>query len=213
MPVRRSKDTVTQTQRHKASFVYPCASDPTHGNRLIVEIGPGRGDFLFHLAESNPDAEIVGIEIKGKRVDKLIARIERRRFANVTIIQDDARAALPRHFAQGTVNEIHIQFPDPWPKRRHEKHRPINEELLADCARVLRPGGTLSFITDHRPYAELSSGMLARTKGLTNCYEAPFVTDLADAFPTLFSEKWKAEGRTIYYQRYIKPLPSPRVTV
>ncbi|MBN1282255.1 MAG: tRNA (guanosine(46)-N7)-methyltransferase TrmB [Proteobacteria bacterium] len=204
MPIERTVEVKGGAAWHRADFVYPCAAEPARGARIIVEIGPGRGDFLFHLAESNPDASVVGIEIKGKRVDKIIRRIERRGLENVTVIQDDARAALPRLFAASTVDEIHIQFPDPWPKRRHAKHRPINEGLLAECARVLKPGGTLSFITDHRPYAEFSSGMLARTEGIANCYAEPFVTDLADAFPTFFSEKWKAEGRSIYYQRYRK---------
>jgi len=203
MPIERTDKISDRRAWSRASFAYP-STVPTGARRLIVEIGPGRGDFLFHLAESNPDATVVGIEIKGKRVDKLIRRIERRGLANVHLIQDDARAALPCQFRPGTIDEIHIQFPDPWPKKRHAKHRPINEGLLSDCARALKPGGVLSFITDHRPYAELSSEMLARTEGLSNSYDAPFVTELADAFPTLFMEKWKSEGRTIYYQRYLK---------
>ena len=76
-------------------FIYPASCHPVDGKRLIVEVGPGRGDFLFHLAEKNPEAVIVGIEIKAKRVDKLIRRIERRGLKNVRIIQDDARDALP----------------------------------------------------------------------------------------------------------------------
>jgi tRNA (guanine-N7-)-methyltransferase len=202
MPMKFRKGPGKGPAWQRAAFLYPSARRSARGGRIVVEIGPGRGDFLFHLAESNPGASVVGIEIKGKRVDKLIRRIEMRGLANVAIIQDDARAALPRHFGEGTVDEIHIQFPDPWPKKRHAKHRPINESLLADCARLLKPGGALSFITDHRPYAELSSEMLASTPGLANCYGEPFVMDLPDAFPTFFSEKWRAEGRTIYYQKY-----------
>ena len=186
----------------RASFSYPASATPAAGARTIVEVGPGRGDFLFHLAEGSPEADVVGIEIKGKRVDKLIRRIERRGLANVTIIQDDARNAMYHHFSEASVDEIHIQFPDPWPKKRHEKHRPINADLLTDCTRALKTGGILSIVTDHLPYAELSSEMLARAEGLANCYGAPYVTDLADAFPTFFSEKWKAEGRRIYYQKY-----------
>ncbi|MFA4874169.1 MAG: tRNA (guanosine(46)-N7)-methyltransferase TrmB [bacterium] len=183
-------------------FLYPAKALPFDAEKLIVEVGPGRGDFLFHLAESHKYATIVGIEIKAKRVDKLIRRIERRRLVNVAIIQDDAREALPSFFADTTVDEIHIQFPDPWPKRRHEKHRPISEGLIASCVRALKPGGELCFITDHLPYAEFFSAMLARNPALANCYDTPYITDLPDAFPTFFSEKWKSMGRKIYYQKY-----------
>ena len=202
MPIERTETVETKPPWRRATFVYPSAPRATEGERLIVEVGPGRGDFLFHLAESNPEARVVGIEIKGKRVDKLIKRTERRDLENVTIIQDDARSALPRHFAEGAIDEIHIHFPDPWPKKRHTKHRPINEEFLADCTKALKPSGTITFITDHLPYAEIAAELFVRTEGLAGCYRNTIETDVPGAFPTFFSEKWKSEGRRIYYQKY-----------
>ena len=204
MPIERTESTTSGPAWRRATFVYPSESIKTEGTRLIVEVGPGRGDFLFHLAESNPDASVVGIEIKGKRVDKLIKRTERRGLENVTIIQDDARTALPRHFDEGTIDEIHIQFPDPWPKKRHTKHRPINDDFLTDCVSTLKPGGTISFITDHLPYAEIAAELFVRTDGLAGCYRNTIETEIQGVFPTFFSEKWKSEGRRIYYQKYRK---------
>jgi tRNA (guanine-N7-)-methyltransferase len=185
-------------------FVYPSSLLPPTASTIIVEVGPGRGDFLFHLAENSPSATVVGIEIKRKRVDKLIARIERRCLANVGIIQDDARAALPRFFPEGTVDEIHINFPDPWPKRRHAKHRAMGAAFIADCLRALRVGGTISFTTDHRPYAEGVAAAFSEFPAFASCYEAPIITHLPEAYPTFFAMKWRAEGREITYQKYRK---------
>ena len=204
MPIERTVEVKSGPSWQRAAFVYPSEPIQTEGERLIVEVGPGRGDFLFHLAESNPEAQVVGIEIKGKRVDKLIKRIERRGLGNVQIIQGDARDSLPRHFDDGTVDEVHIQFPDPWPKKRHTKHRPINDEFLTDCVRALKPAGTISFITDHLPYAEIAAELFVRTEGLEGYYRNTIETEIPDAFPTFFSEKWKSEGRRIYYQKYRK---------
>jgi len=188
----------------RTPFVYPSSLLPHIGERIIVEVGPGRGDFLFHLAESHPGATVVGIEIKRKRVDKLIARVERRKLANVCIIQDDARAALPREFPESSVDEIHINFPDPWPKKRHAKNRAMGAAFIAACLRALKPGGTLSFTTDHRPYAEEVAELFAGMPAFSGCYEAPMITTLPEAYPTFFAMKWIAEGRTITYQKYCK---------
>lgn len=188
----------------KTPFLYPANPNWLCNDRIIVEVGPGRGDFLFHLADTNPDASVVGIEIKRKRVDKLITRVEKRALANVTIIQDDARAAIPRVFPRGSVDEIHINFPDPWPKNRHAKNRALSMKFLIDCVDALKVGGTISFTTDHRPYAEDVAAEASQIPTIRSAYALPIVTDMPEAYETFFAAKWRSEGRTINYQKYCK---------
>ena len=203
-------------QMVKMPFVYPAGaigggrfsfSHECHANRrsvppIFVEVGPGRGDFLFHLAQVNPDKSVVGIEIKRKRVDKLISRVENRGLKNVTIIQDDARCALPRFFSENSVDAIYINFPDPWPKRRHEKNRVLSRDFLEDCCSVLKFYGNLNITTDFRPYAEAVADEVDAIPLLETCYPEPVKNHSDDAYPTLFSQKWINMGRTIYYQKY-----------
>ncbi|MFH1829628.1 MAG: tRNA (guanosine(46)-N7)-methyltransferase TrmB [Pseudomonadota bacterium] len=186
----------------RAVFHYPAQIKPIEEQRLILEVGPGRGDFLFHLAETNPQASIVGIEIKGKRIDKLIRSIERRKLTNVCLIQDDVRCALPRNFTAESVDEIHILFPDPWPKKRHAKHRSTNLNFLHECLRVLKKGSTITFVTDHLPYAEDVVELFSQIPSFETCYKERIVTQTPDAFPTFFAQKWLAQGREITYQKY-----------
>lgn len=187
----------------KTIFLYPAIPELFVLNTpLIVEIGPGRGDFLFHLAENNPNATVVGIEIKRKRVDKLISRIERRGLKNVRIIQDDARAALPRFFDESSVDEIHINFPDPWPKKRHAKNRAVNKPFLEECARALKKGGTISITTDHAPYSIEIAETAEKISALKSCYDTQIAAAKPDAYPTFFAIKWQNEGRKITYQKY-----------
>lgn len=195
---------VSRMEINKTPFVYPAGFDLSAKADLIVEVGPGRGDFLFHLAQTNPDKSVVGIEIKRKRVDKLIKRIENRRLFNVTIIQDDARTALPRNFKNESVDAIYINFPDPWPKRRHEKNRLLNEDFIEECCRILKPRGMLNFATDVLWYAKEVADDLMNAPVLKNCYPETIITSSADAFPTFFAEKWKSQGRKLYYQKYEK---------
>ncbi len=190
-------------------FIYPACALPFDDAKLIVEVGPGRGDFLFHLAETNPEASVVGIEIKKKRVDKLIVRTEKRGRRNVCIIQDDAREALPRFFGEASIDEIHIMFPDPWPKRRHEKNRAVNAAFLDICGSRLKPDGLLYFTTDHREYAEGVARIFAQIPEYESCYPGGISKSCCDAFPTFFAQKWIAMGREIFYQRYKRARPAP----
>lgn len=188
----------------KTPAIYPSSAGIGGTRRVIVEVGPGRGDFLFHLAEENPSAQVVGIEIKRKRTDLLIQRVERRGLRNIILIHDDARLALPRFFSAGSVDEIHINFPDPWPKRRHAKNRAASAEFLEQCTAALKAGGTLGFITDHLQYAIDVSDCLSSISDLKNAYHERYLTDVDGAFPTFFAMKWREEGRRITYQKYFK---------
>lgn len=195
--------------RVRMPFVYPATISLQEQQSLILDIGPGRGDFLFHLTREHPDQLVVGIEIKSKRTDKLIQRIELQQLTNAVIIQDDAREALPRFITDGQVATIHINFPDPWPKRSHTKNRLMRSGFIAEICRVLAPGGALFFTTDVEWYAAAVAKEIAHvgaTRGspLQSCYPEGITTSSPEAFPTYFSQKWQREGRTIFYQKFLK---------
>ena len=185
-------------------YRWPASLDPRNFERVIVEVGPGRGDFLYHLAEKHGDALVCAIEIKRKRIDRLVHRLQKRGIENVMLIQNDARAALPQCFEKASIDEIHINFPDPWPKKRHTKNRLMCESFLKECATRLKPGGHFNFATDQDWYAFETHELFARVDALESVYDEGVVINPPDAFPTLFMQKWKDNGRTLHYQRYIK---------
>lgn len=186
----------------KTPFIYPAGLNLSSKPRLILEIGPGRGDFLFHLAKTNTDAMIVGVEIKRKRIDRLIKRVENRNLKNVILFQDDARTALPHNINDSSVDAIYINFPDPWPKSRHEKNRLLNSKFLNECTRILKPQGTLNFSTDVLCYSQEVANSIGELENLKSCYPEVIVSSSTDAFPTFFAEKWKSKSRKLYYQKY-----------
>lgn len=192
------------TEAVRTPLLYPasalsCFQHPAsrfRSSRVIVEVGPGRGDFLFHLAEANADATVVGIEIKRRRVDKLIARTERRGLTNVCIVQDDARAALPRLFGEESIDAIHVLFPDPWPKKRHAKNRAVGTPFLRACRRALKIGGTIAIVTDSETYAAEVAACIDGVDGLAPCADDDPSGEAV--FPTLFAQKWRSEDRPFF---------------
>ena len=155
----------------------------------LLEIGPGRGDFLIHLARENPLRQIAAIESRRKRYDKLNRRLAP--FPNVTLLFGDARQVLPAEFPEGSLEEVYILFSDPWPKRRHAKHRLFQPDFVRDLHHRLRPKGDVVVATDDPVYRreiieQFSSG-------------APFrYRELDNPFPTFYAEKWREEGRRLY---------------
>jgi tRNA (guanine-N7-)-methyltransferase len=117
-----------------------------------LEIGFGGGEHLAEQAARNPDVLLLGAEPFVNGVASAVRHLHDRALRNVRVHQGDARelvAGLP----DACLDRVFILFPDPWPKVRHHKRRLIQPEVLADLARVLRPGGRLRFATDWRDYA------------------------------------------------------------
>lgn len=196
MPMKYTKE--GHKDWRKTWFAYPADIPIARNKRIIVEIGPGRGDFLFHLAETNPDALVVAIEIKRKRVDKIIKRIERRGIKNIYLVQDDAREAMPRLFHDGQLDDIHIQFPDPWPKNRHGKNRSLSKDFLEKCRDILKDNAAINFVTDFKDYADAVEETAREVDGLK------IEVGNDKTFPTFFAMKWKEMGRSFYSFRFEK---------
>jgi len=191
----------------KKVLFYPRKPDIFEGD--ILEIGPGRGDFLLSAAEQLPDKKLVAVELGKKRYFKLIPRIEKKGLTNILLIHGNARIVLPKYFPPGSFEKIYVLFPDPWPKKRHYFHRLMSVEfvsLLTDC---LKTGGHLFCATDFWPYADWVTDNFARVPSLKSMGRPCFTTiDHIDYYsPSFFEQKWRSEGRAIYYMRYRKGMP------
>lgn len=181
---------------------------------LIVEIGFGNGDYLIHLAETRPEFNIIGFEISSQSMDKAEAKIEKRRLTNVRPIHCRAETALSHLLSPQTVAEFHINYPDPWFKKRHQRRRLIKRETVDLLTSRLRLGGTLRLATDIVEYAQMANEVLANTPGLTNQFETPWLHDVAGRFRTKYEIKGYREGRRGHffrYQRNAEPVHHPPV--
>ena len=131
-----------------------------------VEIGFGKGRYLLRRCLEDPDRRFLGVEIAGKYHGIFADRARRRGAANWIALRGDAlyllAAVLPRRFAAA----VHVYFPDPWPKSRHQKRRLFDPETVDLVLGALAPGGRLWFATDFLEYGELVAGLLAGYPGL-----------------------------------------------
>jgi tRNA (guanine-N7-)-methyltransferase len=166
---------------------------------LVVEIGFGSGLFLADLARRRPEANVLGLEISAPALRHAARKIERGGLANVRLLQADAPSALQALCAPGSVAEVTINFPDPWPKKDHQARRLINDDFLRLLATRLPPGGALDIATDHEEYAAQIAAALAASPYFESRRDAPFVWEDAGRMATKYEQTARAEGRAPRY--------------
>lgn len=121
---------------------------------LVLEIGFGMGEATAHIAGVRPHDNFLCCEVHEPGVGALLKRIGELDLTNIRIVQHDAVEVLQQMLTPACLDGVHIFFPDPWHKKKHNKRRLIQPALVAQLAQRLKPGGYLHCATDWQPYAE-----------------------------------------------------------
>lgn len=171
---------------------------------LVVDVGFGRGEFLMQLAEKERGTAFLGVEISFKRVLKMARRLARTDLSNVRLVAGSAELVLTE-LPEASVHRFWVNFPDPWPKKRHHRRRLIQSATVDLLLRCLAPGGLLDVATDHVGYAEHVNAVLRGEPRLENLYAPePFRRSVDDRPATAYELEWRAEGRGFHCFRYCK---------
>ncbi len=169
-------------------------------SRVWLEIGFGGGEHLAAQAESNPDIGVIGCEPFINGVAKLLCEIDARNLTNIRIWDDDARDVLD-WLEDGSVERVFVLFPDPWPKKRHQKRRLISPGTLETLARVMKPGAELRIASDIGDYVRTSLETVFVGDGFEWQAERPgdWRARPADWPSTRYEKKALREGRKGHY--------------
>ena len=135
-------------------FSAPGATATTSARPTILEIGFGMGEATAHIAGLMPEKNFLCCEVHEPGVGALLKRIGEQDLHNIRIVAHDAVEVIDHMLAPSSLDGVHIFFPDPWHKKKHNKRRLIQPGLIAKLAARLKPGGYLHCATDWQPYAE-----------------------------------------------------------
>ena len=180
-------------------FGIPTGAPP----RLNIDLGFGRGEFITDLARRDPGGVYVGIERSFKRVLKVARRLSKTELNNIRLIRAEIGTAIREMIAENSVAYIWINFPDPWPKRRHERRRIIDPTFVRQLALRLLPRGSLHIATDHVAYAKDIEVALTGEGLLSNAYAPDSIRrDRPELPQTAYEKEWRALGRACFFFHY-----------
>jgi tRNA (guanine-N7-)-methyltransferase len=122
-------------------------------HKVIMEIGFGMGEATAIIAKNHPENAYIAVDVHPPGIGKLLSRIDEDKLDNVKVIEDDVHVVLEHMIADHSLDGIHLYFPDPWPKKKHNKRRIVNEGFLKLIHPKLKQGGFIHIATDWVPYA------------------------------------------------------------
>ena len=125
-----------------------------NSNPLKLEIGFGMGDFLIEMAIREPHNNFIGIDFTTSGVQSLLTKVKARQLGNVRVVYGDARNKLSTLFTDKELETIYVNFPDPWPKKRHLNRRLINPKFVNLIVQKLGSDGHIYLATDSESYAQ-----------------------------------------------------------
>jgi tRNA (guanine-N7-)-methyltransferase len=123
-------------------------------SQTILEIGSGMGEATAQIALNNLDTGYVAVEMHKPGLAALLLLIMEKQITNIKMIREDATYLLANFIPDGSLDGIHLLFPDPWPKNRQHKRRIVQDDFIELIARKLKPKGFIHIATDWQPYAQ-----------------------------------------------------------
>jgi tRNA (guanine-N7-)-methyltransferase len=167
-----------------------------------MEVGSGKGTFLLAEAKAFPEKNFFGIEWANKFYRHAVDRIGRWNISNVRLMRTDAAAFIANHIPDETIQLFHLYFPDPWPKKRHNKRRFFCDENLAQLRRILKSGGIINIATDHSDYFGQMTEVAQRAIEREHFKEIDFIRPAGaqedELVGTNFERKYLKEGRKTF---------------
>ncbi len=131
----------------KISEIFP------ESDRVIMEIGFGMGEATAIIAKNHPNNGYIAVDVHPPGIGKLLARIVENDLTNLKVIEEDVHVVLQHMITDESLDGIHLFFPDPWPKKKHNKRRIVNEGFLSLIHPKIKKGGFIHIATDWVPYA------------------------------------------------------------
>lgn len=165
-----------------------------------LEIGSGKGTFLIQQATQLPDINYLGIEWAKQFWRYAADRARRHGLHGIRLLRHDAVVFVTWYCPDAVFRQVHIYFPDPWPKARHNKRRTLQAPFLRQLHRVLQPGGILRMVTDHDDYFAWIQNHAAQVTDIFEeiAFERPPATGDGEVVGTNFERKYRREGRPFH---------------
>ena len=189
-----------------SEHTFPVGGKDVFGDQkpVALEIGFGEGEFLMDEARADGTRNYLGVEIKAGRFRKAVRAAEKLGLENLKFAHVEAEAAVRQIFAENMFDLVIVNFPDPWPKKRHSKHRMFGPRFIEALSRVLAKNARAVIRTDHLDYMKNTAEEFA-SSGLFRPVHSPpgFTEDSCPRARTRFERMFREDSRKIYSAAFV----------
>ncbi len=172
---------------------------------LELEIGSGTGGFALEYSRRFPHVRYVAFEWRKKFARDTQARADKRGQKNLRVIEADARIEIPHLFTPGSLSVIHLQFPDPWWKRAHQKRAVLKPDFTRLLLDLMVPGGLFDMRTDVEDRAVRMLAVLEEAGFVNPLGAGTFHPYDPEEVPSTRERRYLATGEPVYRARLRKP--------
>jgi len=173
-------------------------------NPVDCEIGFGNGDFLVKKSNLHPERNFFGIDYaieSFRRAKKMIEKVD---VPSVKLVCLEAKAAFIVLIPEKSLSHIYLNFPDPWPKKKHFKNRLLDREFFTIAASCSVNKGKIIIATDDNFYRDFILEEMAAVHLWESLFQKGWTDELSDHFSTKYEKRWRKEGKEIFYMMFQK---------
>lgn len=189
-------------QEHHLFSLPPFSDERLFGNDhpIHLEYCSGNGSWIIDRALAAPRINWVAVEKDFERVRKIVSKMTNHHLKNLFVVSGEAETFTKHYLKDESLCQIYVNFPDPWPKLRHAKHRVFQIPFVKDMARVLKTNGHLMAVTDDPPYSEQMRSVLIASGDFEPIHPYPYyVTEWEGYGSSFFERLWREKGKEIRY--------------
>jgi len=170
-----------------------------------VEYCSGNGTWIVEKAKTDPHSNWLAVEKQFERARLIWARAKNEGLTNFAIAFAEGVELTKRFFPTASVDEIFVNFPDPWPKRRHAKHRLIRPEFVQELTRIIPSKGIATLVTDNEEYSAIMIKDMLANPLFSSENGAPHFVVASDSYGTSFFDSlFRKQAKTIRLHRFVR---------
>ena len=170
---------------------------------LACELCSGNGEWIVAQAKENPQVNLIAVEQRFDRVRKIWSKMANSQISNLKIVHGTAENFFQYYVPPNTLSYVVVNFPDPWPKKRHHKRRLFQEDFVESLVKVMQDKAVLVLATDEKSYLE--EAIQSLRKSLDPVLPEPYYCEKQENYGgSWFENLWRSKGFSIFYTEFIK---------
>ena len=171
---------------------------------FVIEYCSGNGQWIAEKAKQHPDLNWIAVEVRYDRASKIYAKRQNLKLSNLFVVLGEGLCFTRHYVPDSVISEIYVNFPDPWPKKRHAKHRLVSDTFVTEMKRIIKADGKATLATDDEDTSSRIITSFSQERSWQSMFEKPhFVRSWPGYGNSFFENLFTGKGKKIFYMQFI----------